>query len=236
MEPLVNGLSQNGESQNDLSQNGESQDGVSGESEMGKICIPLRPHHGMCLAYFEGKGYSEGFAAHMQKVLELLTGKISEVENLPETENLPEVDNLPETDNPLDEMQTSCDVCKQSGPRDVVNEEDASNAEKKYIRLVTHTDEICRACPNNESGVCREAARVLGFDRGVLKMCGLKDGQTLEFGEFARLVQEKILAAGKRGEICGSCQWETICANRESRWSDRAVVLPECAYGHMPEH
>lgn len=33
--------------------------------------VLLRPHHGMCLAYFEGKGYSEGFSAHMQEMLEL---------------------------------------------------------------------------------------------------------------------------------------------------------------------
>lgn len=32
--------------------------------------IPLRAHHGMCLAFFEGKGYSRGFTAHMQTVLE----------------------------------------------------------------------------------------------------------------------------------------------------------------------
>lgn len=31
--------------------------------------IPIRPHHGMCLAYFIGKGYSEGFSAHMEKML-----------------------------------------------------------------------------------------------------------------------------------------------------------------------
>lgn len=176
MEPLVKGKLQNNESQNDQSQNDASKNGASCEKEMEKMCIPLRPHHGMCLAYFEGKGYSEGFTAHMQKVLELLTGKISESEKLPE------------------------------------------------VRLVTHTDEICRACPNNENGVCREAARVLGFDRGVLELCGFKDGQILEFGEFARLVQEKILSAGKRGEICGGCQWETICANRESRWRDSSIL------------
>ncbi len=35
--------------------------------------IPLRPHHGMCLAYFEGKGYSSAFTSHMQGVLDLLT-------------------------------------------------------------------------------------------------------------------------------------------------------------------
>ena len=27
---------------------------------------PIRPHHGMCLAFFIGNGYSNGFTAHMQ--------------------------------------------------------------------------------------------------------------------------------------------------------------------------
>ena len=31
----------------------------------------IRPHHGMCLAFFEGKGYSEKFTAHMGKVLKM---------------------------------------------------------------------------------------------------------------------------------------------------------------------
>lgn len=31
--------------------------------------IPLRAHHGLCLAFFEGRGYSEGFTVHMQTVL-----------------------------------------------------------------------------------------------------------------------------------------------------------------------
>ena len=33
--------------------------------------IPLRPHHGMCLAYFKGEGYSDGFSAHMQEMLDI---------------------------------------------------------------------------------------------------------------------------------------------------------------------
>lgn len=38
--------------------------------------IPLRPHHGMCLAYFKGEGYSNGFTAHMAEMLKIfLTGK-----------------------------------------------------------------------------------------------------------------------------------------------------------------
>lgn len=36
--------------------------------------VRLRAHHGMCLAFFEGKGYSSGFTAHMAQVLEFLQG------------------------------------------------------------------------------------------------------------------------------------------------------------------
>ena len=35
--------------------------------------ITLRAHHGMCLQYFEGKGYSSEFTEHMGKVLDSLT-------------------------------------------------------------------------------------------------------------------------------------------------------------------
>ena len=34
--------------------------------------VLLRPHHGMCLAYFKGEGYSDGFSAHMKEVLDEL--------------------------------------------------------------------------------------------------------------------------------------------------------------------
>ena len=34
--------------------------------------VPLRPHHGMCLAYFVGEGYSGGFAVHMGQGLAAL--------------------------------------------------------------------------------------------------------------------------------------------------------------------
>lgn len=41
---------------------------------MTKEYMKLRAHHGMCLAFFEGKGYSEKFTDHMQSVLNLLKG------------------------------------------------------------------------------------------------------------------------------------------------------------------
>jgi hypothetical protein len=40
------------------------------DRKMGNTPIAIRPHHGMCLAYFQGKGYSEGFTRHMQEMKE----------------------------------------------------------------------------------------------------------------------------------------------------------------------
>ncbi len=34
--------------------------------------LKLRAHHGMCLAFFEGKGYSTGFVKHMTQVQQAL--------------------------------------------------------------------------------------------------------------------------------------------------------------------
>ena len=124
----------------------------------------LRPHHGMCFAYFVGYGYSDGFSVHMGELLALLT---------PETQ----------------------------------------------IRLTVDTDSVCSACPNNVGGVCEKPELVASYDRAVLSLCGLQDGQTLPFGRFTTLVQQRILTPGHRAAICGNCQWNDICSKQPSRWA-----------------
>ena len=37
----------------------------------------IRAHHGMCLAFFEGKGYNSEFTAHMGEMKKLLEKKIN---------------------------------------------------------------------------------------------------------------------------------------------------------------
>ncbi|HEZ7990826.1 MAG TPA: hypothetical protein RWO66_07705 [Ruminococcus sp.] len=39
---------------------------------MQKSEIFLRPHHGLCIGFFEGKGYSDEFTANMSAVIEKL--------------------------------------------------------------------------------------------------------------------------------------------------------------------
>lgn len=125
--------------------------------------IPVRPHHGMCLAYFKGVGYSDGFSVHMQEMLDIF----------------------------------------QKGAK---------------IQLHADTDEICSACPNNIAGSCTTYSLVKKYDDAVLEMCGLQNGQIMEFTDFTDKVQEKILAVGKREHICGECKWNTICESQKSRW------------------
>ena len=41
----------------------------------------------------------------------------------------------------------------------------------------------------------------------------------LDYTLRLKKVQEKILAMDKRKEICGNCQWNSICEEQKSRWA-----------------
>lgn len=121
-----------------------------------KNIYQIRPHHGMCLAFFQGKGYSEEFVKNMTEIKERLSK------------------------NPL-------------------------------VELTENTDQICKSCPNNQNGICKTAEKVADYDRGVLEACGLQTGTQVRWEEFEKLVDDRILQAGRREEICGDCQWTEIC-------------------------
>lgn len=129
---------------------------------MKNVEIKLRAHHGMCLAFFEGKGYSTGFTAHMARILEYL-----------------------EQENPT-------------------------------VTVVAEADCICGGCPNLTDGRCRKAALVERYDKAVLALCGMGEHSILPWREFSARVAEYILSHGKRSEICGGCQWSSICKEKEA--------------------
>lgn len=124
----------------------------------------LRPHHGLCMAFFRGEGYSEGFTA-------ALAARLSELEGSAEP-----------------------------------------------VRLTVGLDMVCAPCPHSAGGVCGTAEKAAAYDRAVLRLCGLEEGTVLPFRRFARLVQERIIAPGRRREVCGGCQWEELCEKTKSRW------------------
>lgn len=123
---------------------------------MEKQAFPLRPHHGLCLRFFQGKGYSDNFVANMGIIQQTLES------------------------NPM-------------------------------IRLAPEMDNICGSCPNNQSGICTAQEKVLRYDAGVLRLCGLEPGQILPYQDFARKITQVILQPGRREEICSDCQWSGLC-------------------------
>ena len=124
-----------------------------------EIVHRIRPHHGMWLYFFEGKGYSSTFSEHMAQVKEELL----------------------------------------------------QNNGEALLELVTRTDDICSACPHNLNGNCETYGKVNAYDVGVLAYCGLESGQKLSFHELEALVETRILHAGHGREICGDCEWSSIC-------------------------
>ena len=118
----------------------------------------IRAHHGMCLSFFQGKGYSGDFVENMVRMKAIL-------------------------------------------------------AENPEIILMEGPDDICAACPNRLTETCAEKAS--RYDREVLRRCGLSAGERLPYREFSRKVIETILRRGVRAEICGDCQWSSLC-----RWEE----------------
>ena len=79
------------------------------------------------------------------------------------------------------------------------------------VVLVQETDDVCAHCPNNMEGQCTSAKKVAGYDRQVLALCGIAENTTWRWNDFAALVHENIIAAGKRESICGACEWNALC-------------------------
>ena len=79
------------------------------------------------------------------------------------------------------------------------------------VRIVDHVDEICRVCPHNIDGVCSSLGKVAKYDSEVLERCGIKSGTELRWKEFSKLVHDNIIGAKKLSEVCGGCQWYSIC-------------------------
>ena len=48
-------------------------DNINSNNKNNTTTYRIRPHHGMCLYFFEGKGYSDGFTAHMAEVKKSLS-------------------------------------------------------------------------------------------------------------------------------------------------------------------
>mgnify|MGYP002508157422 CR=1 FL=1 len=84
------------------------------------------------------------------------------------------------------------------------------------VVLLCETDDVCSRCPNNHFGQCAGSSpetpgKAESYDRQVLALCGLREGTKIRWEDFADAVQTHILSPGKRREICGDCEWDSLC-------------------------
>ncbi|WP_167956480.1 DUF1284 domain-containing protein [Anaerosporobacter faecicola] len=123
----------------------------------------LRPHHGLCIQFYQGKGYSKEFTDYM-------TSFVKQIQQEPQ----------------------------------------------KKIKLHANVDFLCNHCPHNianhEVHQCRSQEKVTRYDLLVLKYCHLEKDQVLTISDFLDSVKKNILEPGKHKEICGDCEWYSLCS------------------------
>lgn len=116
----------------------------------------LRPHHILCIGFYQGKGYSEGFV------------------------------------NKMDEITSSL----------------AKNPSQN-VQITASADNLCAACPHFDGKIC-SSQKAPAYDAAVMRLCGLKEG-VYRYNFLRALADTKINAAGKLSEVCGDCEWHSIC-------------------------
>ena len=84
------------------------------------------------------------------------------------------------------------------------------------VEVCACEDDICAKCPNREGGVCDSAEKAAAYDRRVLELCGLTEGQTLSYGEFRKLINQNIIIPKERAPVCSDCEWNEVCTEIEN--------------------
>ena len=75
-------------------------------------------------------------------------------------------------------------------------------------------DTVCMGCPNQREGRCSSIKPDL-YDQRVLALTGLTYGRLLTWKEALDLTSP--LNRDRLPEICGDCQWASLCALIRSR-------------------
>ena len=84
-------------------------------------------------------------------------------------------------------------------------------AEEGLFKLALGADDICAACPNERGWFCAFQDKVWRYDKAVCRILVLDPGIRYDAAELEKRVREEIFAAGRLAEICGDCEWFSLC-------------------------
>lgn len=82
---------------------------------------------------------------------------------------------------------------------------------EQLVTLHSGADFLCTACPHRRGDGCVSGEKVTAYDAAVLSLCGLPDGISLTWKTFSKLVEERVIQAGRFPEVCNGCQWYSLC-------------------------
>lgn len=83
------------------------------------------------------------------------------------------------------------------------------------LHLADNADTLCTYCPYKIGDGCESGQKVVQYDQAVFELCGLQPGMQITWENFSESVKKNILETGNLKNICGDCQWYTICSHMD---------------------
>lgn len=85
------------------------------------------------------------------------------------------------------------------------------------VTLIAEVDDICTRCPENLGDKCKDSKKVGTYDKKVLETLNLNDNQIIHWFDAKKLACDIIFKNDRRDEICGDCQWDSLCKEVEDK-------------------
>ena len=89
--------------------------------------------------------------------------------------------------------------------------------ENPKVKLLADLDDICGPCPENLGTRCENDDLVKSYDKKVLEVLNLSEGDIYSWADIRKLACDIIFAKNRREEICGECQWNELCKEVEAK-------------------
>lgn len=81
------------------------------------------------------------------------------------------------------------------------------------ISLISGEDDLCAHCPNNQNGICTDDDKSSRYDQLTLSALGIDTNpdSAITYSILRALADKRIINCGKRENICGDCEWTSLC-------------------------
>ncbi len=87
-----------------------------------------------------------------------------------------------------------------------------ANPDTPVIEVIDSSDSLCKVCPNNKSGKCKDEENIRLLDENYSKMLKIKQGDKVSLN-LIKMAFSKNITYEIFQKICNDCCWKYICEN-----------------------